>query len=363
MIYNRNKKNISNIMYVVDDEMKLFNKISCYIDFVIILSGLLTNTICIFGYYHKSMRNNKFNWYLLSIACFELIFCVIHLIDYLYQMFDSNSLYLQDLNNYTSAMFDILIHFIDSFVIVIIFILSVDRLIAVKNPFEIRNSLTYKYAPQILSIAILSLIFLKIPNIFFCYFKTENNINLLYCLIISPFLFNIIPIISTLFITSVLVFERINYYRILGKERSALSHSIQRRAKLTNTKFNNSQDEENLLILNIRLNGPQSQPLSGQDKSQHYITIFSALWLILTTMPYYSTNLFFLSNSLNLDYLNFNEISKKQIIFSILFNSNHCIIHFLIYIYFNLEFRNIVFRPLKNIYFLFLFRKSRVVNL
>jgi hypothetical protein len=349
MIGNRSKQDMSNI--VVDD-MKLFTNITGNIDFFFVLSGLLANMACIYGYCHKAMRNHRYNWYLLSIAIFEFIFCVIQAVD---------NLYLHELNNYTNAIFDFLIHFIDSFVIIVILILSVDRLCAVNNPLKVRNSLTYKYATQIISVTFISLIFIKIPNIGLCYIKSENNYNLLYCLIISPLLFNIIPIISILFVSSVLIFERISYYRILSKERSALNHSIQRRAKLTNSKFNKSLEKENVLILNIRLNGPQSQPLSGQEKSQHFITLFLALWLVLTTLPYYLTNLTLLSKSLILDYSSFNEISKKQIIYSILFNSNHCIIHFLIYIFFNFEFRNLVFKPLKNIYFHYFLRN--VVNL
>ena len=281
---------------------------------ILMAFGIFGNFLCIYVFTRKEMNSRKLNWYLLVLAIAELVFCLVLFIDYTFSLLNEARMTLHEFNTSMKIVIDLITHSADSFSGIVTLLISIDRLYAIMNPIEIRNFITNLHAKLLVNLLLVSLILLKIFGVAICNFY-NTHIFLIFCTIISPILYNIIPTFIILVINSILIVKVLKYYRS-KKAKSFFNTSLQR-----------------------RINSTQA--------SHFFLIIFLALWLSLTTLPYYlikTFSLFYQIKNFSLYFKNFNQTKLMviQIISSILFNSNHCI-NFFFYLYFYPMFRKILF--------------------
>ena len=211
-------------------------------------------------------------------------------------------------------------------------ILSVDRLYAIKNPTKIKSFFTNLHSRFLLISSYISLLILKIPGIFFCYENTFYKFHLIYCTLISPAIFNVVPTVIILIINSLLIYEIVSYYR----KRVILSKNLEK------TKLNLKVCRNSSMYVRC----VNYKPVDRVKRSHYLVIIILAAWSVFTTIPYYAFHAFYLLISLNI----FTSTDSKalhiiQITSSIFFNSNHCI-NFFIYLFFYDEFRATIFKTI-----------------
>ena len=138
------------------------------INLATMLFGILGNLVCIFVLVQKSLINRKFNWYLLTLATADLIYCMILFANYLLYALSSTDppLMIYDLCKLTCFLTDYVVNSIDSFCVFVTLILSIDRLYAIKNPIKARFFITYKFPKQITAITYIALLIVKSPELF-----------------------------------------------------------------------------------------------------------------------------------------------------------------------------------------------------
>ena len=334
-------------MQKINENTHSFADILSKINFVIILTiGVPGNVCCIYVYLQKSMRKRKYNWYLLVLAIFELLFSLILSVDYLYKMLTEDSIFLHDLNVYTNMLIDYLIHLIDSYVTILTLILSIDRLNAINNIAVQKNYVTHQHAKFSVFITFSAILLLKIPILLLCYENTDRYLNIVSCTILSPLFFNLIPTISILVINSILVFRLIKFYRKLYKGRISIlaswKESIResRRQSELDLQICRRNSNENIEVNVYRL---AQEPLCRTQKAQFVVIFVTAMWSVIITLLYYPLSMFHLYlNRINIS-TRVKDFTKIQIISSMFFNLNHCI-HFFIYFCFNFEFRKCLFK-------------------
>jgi len=98
-------------------------EVSCIINLVLLILGIIGNTLCIWVYSKKQMRKSRFNWYLLILAVFELTFCFILSTDYLFKIIHPKNIQLRKLNRFLEILINFSIHLIDSYIAIIILLL------------------------------------------------------------------------------------------------------------------------------------------------------------------------------------------------------------------------------------------------
>ena len=312
---------------------------------ILIFPGILGNMCCIYVYLQKIMRKRKFHWYLLVLAIFELLFCMILSIDYLHKMLHKDSIFLHDINVYVNMLIDYFIHLIDSYVTILTLILSIDRLYTIKHLTDQRNFITYKHAKYVILLTFLVILVLKIPFIIFCYLNTDRNFNIVPCIIVSPLIFNLIPSIGILVVNSILVIRLINFYRKLSKSRRLMvsSREISRRQSELNLKICKRNSDHNIVINLYKFT---IYPLCRTQKIQFIVILVKAMWSVLVTLMYYPLSMFYFY----IIYFNFQFdivfVANLQMFSSTFFNINHSI-HFFIYLSLNFEFRKCLFKIFK----------------
>jgi hypothetical protein len=337
---------------IVDYDLSMTRDIACKINIILLSFGIIGNILCIFAFSRKKMIMRKFNWYLLILAIFELIFCVFLFAEYSLKMFHNTPMYL---NQYINTAIDFTIHTIDTFIVLITLILSVDRLYAIKNPIKFKFFITNVHAKCLVMITLISSISLKTPCAILGYELFDGNLYLVYCNLVSPFIFNIIPTILILILNSLLVLQIVKYFRASSKQSIHLMIARARQPKnnmrVVNTSFSES-NTKNKTSMKTFISNANQRPvkISQTQKSHYFVILVVAIWTVLTTMPYYSLNTYLLLFRLEL----FNNQSSDtkviriaQIISSIFFNSNHCI-NFFIYFRFYNEFKLSIMRPCSN---------------
>ena len=124
-ITNQTKENCTN-----DENVFSLQSISSNINLFLITIGILNNLICVYVFSHRIMRKHKFNLYLLLTAIFQIIYCLVLFVDYLFYVL-KKGLFLHDLNVYIEMIIHYLIHLVDSYVIILSLIISIDRLYAI----------------------------------------------------------------------------------------------------------------------------------------------------------------------------------------------------------------------------------------
>ena len=69
---------------VYDKQISILEDIACNLNIFMMTLGLVLNMLSISTFLQKKLLRRKFNWYLLVLTIFELIFCVTVFIDYVF---------------------------------------------------------------------------------------------------------------------------------------------------------------------------------------------------------------------------------------------------------------------------------------
>lgn len=335
------------------------------------LFGIIGNFICICVLMQKTLLNRKFNWYLLILALADLIFCFIVFINY-YIVFTNPSRALYDLSKITCYFTDYVVSSIDAFCVYLTLVLSIDRLYAIKKPIKSKMFLTYRFPRRIAILGYLTILLIKSPDLFlsqreyihpsvahhFTHNFTENGtldmskydivyesigkeychstnmfsstdlkenqsqivhiIYIIYCNVVMPLFFNIIPAFVILVLNLALWFFMRQYSYMLSTNPSELLLKNSSKSSFVNRSVKRS--------------------ISTTQKSHYFTIIMLGIWLLITTIPYYTLFTYHWATSLKL----INDKTRLhmtiQAISSAFFNSNHCI-NIIIYMIFHKDFR------------------------
>ena len=300
---------------ILTNDITSIEEIACKFNMFLSIIGVIGNILSIMIFSKSKFRARKFNWYLLALSTCEVLFTSLILVDYIFTKIYSKSIFLHDLNNFSSIAFDFTMHTTDSYTSLLAVILSFDRLYAIKNPMKIKYYITCVHAKLLILLSFASLVSVKILGFIICEFKIKNYFHIVYCTFLSPLIFNILPIVFICILNSFLVIRLINYYR---EQPKINFYSLM--TKLTNTSISN-----------------KSCRMSNIQRSHYFIILVSSFWFILTSISYYFLQTYFDLVHINLK-LNITTIEIVHIVSSILFNSNHCI-NFFIYLSFYKDFR------------------------
>lgn len=339
-----------------DIQIAYVGKLVSIINLALMIFGFIGNSFCILVFIRKELSSRKFNSYLLILAISELLYCLFIL---------SNSLtyltippkHLYDLSMFTCYTTDFFVGTIDAFCVLLTLLVSIDRLYAILYPIKVRQFFTNRYPKRVAFIALIIVTLLKLTEVIlhqkvfvrnkeeyidvqlkytpnstfyeapyeypFCFNVNKSPLHvklyIIICDIIIPLVFNIIPSIFVLILNGFLFFYMRNYTKVKKSDPSQLTSGTSlRRIQKTTTK-----------------------QLTVTQKSHFLTIIILGIWLLITSVPYYSLQtlywifrLIFIEDSMpNLfDY-------RVQAISSVFFNSNHCI-NILIYLLFHKSFRS-----------------------
>ena len=305
LLYDEFESNEStNLTDSIDINNKIYTNLVSKTNVAMLAIGIIGNILSIYVLSQKKMLARKFNYYLMILTIFELVFCFLLLIDYLYRIFKDTPFFLHDLNIYLSIAFDFSIHTIDSFTLILSFILSCDRLNAIKRPMKHRYFITNTRSKLLVTVSLIVLIIVKIPGVVTCHLEYEGKFFIMYCTFINPLVFNIIPTIVILVLNTLLILRIVNYSQ--------------------NKRSSNLYASQTLDVIKNKIT--QSQ------KSHYFVILTVAIWTVLTSIPYYALNTYFFLFRIEVfeNLLDPNKILITQAITSIFFNLNHCI-NFIIY--------------------------------
>ena len=300
--------------------------------------------VCVYVFSQKQLRKSKFNLYLLVLAIFELIICLIIFFEYLCRLTHPYKLFLHELNQLFNIIVNFSFHTAESYLILLTLLLSIDRLYAFKHPIDIKCFITHLHAKRLIAITLIITILLQIASA-----VVRNQVEVLnFCVIlVSAIIFNIIPTLIILVLNSLLIREIIAYYK-----RKMIS-------TVCCDKFcclEKSNSYQTVLFLNSCRS--TIKPINCIQKSHYLVIILLALWLVLTTVPYCVSNslvYFFHRISFSNNYqVKINDAVLQRVTFiqaicSILFNSNHYF-KFFVYINFHALFRNFMWKRFKMIF-------------
>jgi hypothetical protein len=346
-------------LYRFDKTISKARDAAFFISVIFMLVGFLGNLISIYVFQKRNIRRNKFNWYLLVVSILRLLFCMIVFIDYIFSKVYVEEIFLHDLNKISSLIIDFILHTSDSCVVILTVFLSLDRLYAIKQPMKINEFMTHFHAKRVIISSLVTVIILKIASFVLCELNVEGSYHIIFCTVISPTLFNTVPLIIILILNTLLVIAVIKYYRAQSKQKSTDEKS------LASTSFNSKEriqlkklvlkeeitESKSISIRNFRSFGSTNTTTSSSirnknrkkmtrtQKSHYLIILVTDIWSVITSFPYYTLNSFFVLFQLNI--FNIENLIMLQIVFSILFNSNQCI-SFFIYLSFYNDFRIVV---------------------
>ena len=341
MVLNDTITNVTNIM--LHKKPRIFYEIFSILNILILLLGMIGNILSIYAFSRKKMKTRKFNFYLLTLAVFKLIFCFILFVDYLVRFVHPNKIILHMLNKYLEIMIDYLVHTIDSYLAIIKLVVSIDRMYAIKHPLKKKAFITTIHAKPILAATFLIIFGLRIPGAILVSFYSNKMISIIYYSSISPLIFNVVPTILILILNSFLIKEVLNYF---GNKSPEILRMTVRSSSEVSTGIQLSQVEG---VLSFR------RFTNRQDtkaRVTHYLIIMLlSLWLVITTIPYYAFYgyyfiyricAFFNSKDEEKALLNsFEIIGRYQLIATLFFNLNHCV-NFLVYFRFYSRFRSCI---------------------
>ena len=320
--------------YLQDESIiKLSEHISKF-HFVMMVFGTINNLLCVYVFASKEFRKLKFNWYLITIALLEVIFCSFLTVHYSLKIFFGKQIFSNKLvivfMDFVNMIMDFSIHTCDSSVAVLTLLLSLDRLYAIKKPLNIRKFITNLHAKALIIISLSVIILLKTSSFTLCEQDlSSSNGYVMICTMVSPLILNIIPMIIMLILNSFLLKEVLIYGSANSNSANGFKSETTVDISKSNSSFTTSlgitSNGTNELCKNVR------KPVSIK-KSYCIFIIISASWAILTSIPYYCLNTYLLTFQLNFFLKNFNLKSalSVQIISSAFFNLNHCV-NFLLY--------------------------------
>ena len=328
---NSNFGNLSNETFLSNG----LHKATQNLNLILMSIGIAGNLLNIYGFFQRNLRSTKLNWYLISVAASQLIFCCVLFIDYIFHF--AQKKFLHDYDVYTNMAIDFILHTCDFYVIALKLILSIDRLYAIKNPIKKKLFFTQKHTKALIFGNILIPILLRIPIITSCYHEHNLKCRLTICSVV-PTLINIIPLIATLVFAIILVREMIIYYRSKSKDTN-LTFFLNnfKKQKVAKCNFNN---------IPIRASIFNAKKMSATQKSHYIIIIVSSLWSVITSIPYYILVNFWIYFQFDVcsKLFNVKTITSLQIISSIFFNSKYCT-DFFIYFCFYGDFKECLLEP------------------
>ena len=318
-----------------ENKIESTRNIAVITNICIMVIGMINNTVSICAFLKKNLLKKKFNWYLLISTIFELIFCSTIFIDYISEITIKQMLH--EFNEISRIIIDFTVHTSDSCIVIMTLFLSLDRLYAIKHPLEIKEYFTNLHAKLTISLSLLILIILNILSYSLCEMNIFNDVHIVYCALVSPLIFNTIPLIIIFIINLMLVFEIVCYYK--NKQSRANSFNNNNR-ELVSMGVESIDLRKNQTSIRIHNSINKDKKLSLYQKSHYLVILVTALWSVMTSIPYYSFKSFFLlvETKVFTTDLSHSTIYKIQIISSLLFNFNHCI-DFFIYLSFNEDFR------------------------
>ena len=360
------KSNLTNLYKTL---MK-FEHISSSFTLFLMGIGVFVNTLSVIIFLQKKLLKSKFNWYLLLLAIIELVFCLIVLINYLFSVINETKVYLHELNKISGIIIDFIIHTSNSCSNLLTLLLSIDRLYAIKFPLKIKLFVTNLHTRKLMASSLALLILLKSISTISCEFNIKRNIMLYACTLVSPFIFNLVPLITILILNIWLVKEII--FNNNKKESTAIQSEVLGKrndinSKMTDATFskesyfskpNNSNYNKSTSSFLLQQHGTSRKfcrnTSTNSNKSHYTVIVLVSIWSILSTILYNTKNFYFSMKSKNekfslQDFEFFNDqykteiFLKIQMIASILFNSTHCI-NFFIYLSFYSSFRTAIYR-------------------
>jgi hypothetical protein len=144
-----NKTNSNYLKNNSSDKFKAESSI-CSINIFFMVFGIIANIISIAAFSQKNLRKRKFNWYLLILAIFELIFCLAVFADNIFMKISEKKIYLHALNKISGIIIDFTVHTTDSYTTVLTVLLSLDRLYAIRKPMKIKQFITNLHAKKLI---------------------------------------------------------------------------------------------------------------------------------------------------------------------------------------------------------------------
>ena len=126
--------------YLIDSKLE---KTITNLNITILSIGALGNVLSLFTFLQKDLLKLKFNWYLLTITIFEIFFCCTGFIDYIFPKICDRDIFLHDLSKISYITVDYILHTSDACIVVLTFLLSIDRLYAIKHPLKIKELMIF----------------------------------------------------------------------------------------------------------------------------------------------------------------------------------------------------------------------------
>ena len=340
------------------------------------LIGIIGNFLCILIFSRKKIRTNRFNLYLLALAVSELMFCLVLFIENMCRLVHPDKVYLRDINIYLNLLVDFLFRTTDSYNILIMLFLSIDRLYGIKKPIKMKNFITHLHAKRIILAALVFLLLIQVAT---TAVRQKIEPVTFYILLIIPMIFNVIPVIIILMVNLLLIYELFHYYKSEEEKNENLnissSQALNRQLTITsftkksqkNDNLNNCCNSQGLSRVSTCTNfsllarenrksdsrllqySSSKRKLSKLQKSHYFVIVVLALWLVLTTVPYHAFNSMYLilNKSLaennatdvkNSKQQSISKLGEAQVFLSVFFNSNH-FFNFFVYFHFYSMFR------------------------
>ena len=297
---------------VYDEQIGNLEDIACNLNIVLMFLGIIANFVSIWAFLHKKLLIRKFNWYLLVLSLFELIFCSVLFVDYTFsKLYDSGEL-LHLYSNSMNKLITFITHTSDSFIVLLTLFLSVDRLYAIKKPMQIRFFITNLHAKKLIGISILILFVL---NLFSSLLLSSS-----YSSLFSPIMFHTVPLVIILLLNTFLVKEIIKYYRKQSRAHSKRKARDRRLIRIiTDNRCNNDLkkcfSQHNISKISFK-------KIKNTQKSHFFILIVSDIWYLVTSIPYFTLIIYFKLLELHLvaNIFDVKIVIILQIVSSIFFN-------------------------------------------
>ncbi|RNA11445.1 hypothetical protein BpHYR1_009889, partial [Brachionus plicatilis] len=157
---------------------------------------------------------------------------------------------------------------------------------------------------------------------------TSHLVYIIYCNIIIPLVFNIMPALVILILNLTLWFFMRQYTKIITRGPSEISKGF---------------------LTNYHISRSSRRAITTTQKSHYFTIIILGFWLLLTNIPYYTFFTYYWAHNLRLIQDTTRVHLTIQAISSAFFNSNHCI-NIIIYMVFNRDFRLSAIKILFNIF-------------
>jgi hypothetical protein len=356
--------NLYEKIYKHDKDIGKFKEVALVLSIIFMLIGIVDNSISIYAFLQKKLLENSFNWYLLIVTIFKLIFCTTLFTDYIFNKVYYEHIFLHDLNRYATIIIDYIIHTSDSCIALLTVFLSLDRLYAIRHPLKGKDFFTNLHAKALIGISLFIFILFLISNTILCEYKPFSNFHIVYCTIAAPAIINTVPLVTIFIINVFLVRETIKkYYHSSHENKNSVKKSTtpllnineprRRMSSISQTVQVHLKRRASSLCQSFRVDIDGNiikQFLNNQKQKSYYFTIIILdIWSFLTSTPYYILNSYFILFHLNV--LSIETLIILQILSSLFFNSNYCI-NFFIYLGFYGEFRAIVVNVFKKLSFL-----------